>query len=261
MWATHAIIDFWSNWPILGPIEGIWRSSVIDNSNMVKFAHELFDNTGYKRGLILSAVDINTGEIVIFDETISAEHRAMAVIASASIPLMFPPVSDLNPHQMVVDGGLFSNLEMDESILKCREKGYDDEHIIVDMILCFDKVVEVEHWDLKSAKYESAYGYYKRRDALTNFYYYYEEVIRVIRGFPKVQFRHLITPKAPLGDSYVPIFDGAEEVNFLIERGLEDGEWYFGPGESGQETPRVKSTRSNFEKIRDMIRMEDQIEL
>jgi len=45
-----------------------------------------------------------------------------------------------------VDGGVFSNIEVDESILKCRENGFDDSNIIVDLILCFDKVVEVEEW-------------------------------------------------------------------------------------------------------------------
>ena len=143
---------------------------------------------------------------------------------------------------MLTDGGVFSNLELDESILKCRSKGFDDEHIILDMILCFDKVVEVETWDLKNSKYQSAHGFYKRRDAFTNFYYYYEEVIRVMRGFPNVQFRHLLSPRGPLGGSYIPIFDGVKEVDFLIKRGLEDGEWYFGPVEKGQDSPRVRSS-------------------
>lgn len=81
---------------------------------------------------------------------------------------------------------MFSNVEIDESILKCREKGFDDNKIIVDLILCFDKVVEVDEWSMRDADYESAWGIFKRRDALQNFYYYFEEVIRVMRGFPDV---------------------------------------------------------------------------
>jgi hypothetical protein len=114
---------------------------------------------------------------------------------------------------------------------------------------------------MKSAKYESAWGYHKRRESFGNFYYYYEEVIRVIRGFPKVQFRHLITPKAPLGGSYIPIFEGREQIEFLIKRGLEDGEFYFGNSTKGQDLPRVRSSISGFEKIRQIIEIEDQIEL
>ena len=111
---------------------------------MKDFIHAHFDNTTFKRNFILEAVDLNTGEVVIFDETI--KEPAWAIIASASIPLMFEPVSAIDKHQMLVDGGVFSNLEMDEAIHKCREKGYEDERIIVDFIACFDKVVEVENW-------------------------------------------------------------------------------------------------------------------
>lgn len=38
------------------------------------------------------AVDLNTGRVVIFDETVPEEFRAIAVKASASIPGFFSPV-------------------------------------------------------------------------------------------------------------------------------------------------------------------------
>ena len=176
---------------------------------MADFTHELFDNREFKRSLIISSIDINTGEIVIFDETLLPENRGWAILATSAIPVFFPPVSAINPHQMLVDGGLFANLEMDESILKCRAQGFDDEHIIVDMIQCHNNVEVIEPWDVESAKFQSAYDFNSRRDSFTHFYWFYEEVLRVIRGFPKVQFRHLLTPKGPLGGSLVPIFDGA----------------------------------------------------
>lgn len=34
VWSNNAIADFWENWPYLGVIEGIWRQSVLDNSQM-----------------------------------------------------------------------------------------------------------------------------------------------------------------------------------------------------------------------------------
>jgi predicted acylesterase/phospholipase RssA len=142
-WLSNPVNTFWEWWPVVGPLQGLWRKSLIDNTKMLDFIHHTFDNREFKRAVVLEAVDLNTGEIVIFDETVPAEHRAWAIAASASIPLVFPPISQINPYQMLVDGGAFSNVEMDEAILKCREKGFDDEHIIVDLILCFDKVVEV----------------------------------------------------------------------------------------------------------------------
>ena len=42
-------------------------------------------------------------------------------MASGSIPGAFSPVQPEGSHQVLVDGGVFSNLEMDESIYKCRD--------------------------------------------------------------------------------------------------------------------------------------------
>lgn len=127
LWLNNPVNSFWEWWPLVGPVQGLWRKSMIDNTKMIDFLHQTFDNREFKRGLVLEAVDINTGDIIIFDETISPEHRAWAIIASASIPLVFPPVNQINSHQMLVDGGAFSNVEMDEAILKCREKGFNDD--------------------------------------------------------------------------------------------------------------------------------------
>ena len=48
----------------------------------------------------------------------------------------------------LVDGGAFTNLDLSEAIIKCREKGYKDEDMIVDVILCFDKVVNIDKWTI-----------------------------------------------------------------------------------------------------------------
>jgi predicted acylesterase/phospholipase RssA len=104
-----------------------------------------------------------------------------AIMASGTIPAAFTPVELDDNHQVLVDGGVFSNLEMDEAILKCREKGFEDKDIIIDAIACFNSVVELDPWTLRESKFESAYGYYQRKRDLSSFYYYYEEIIRVVR--------------------------------------------------------------------------------
>jgi hypothetical protein len=55
-----------------------------------------------------------------------------------------------------VDGGLFTNLDLAEAIVKCRESGVKDENITVDIIMCFDKKVEIEEWTMEEAKWKSA---------------------------------------------------------------------------------------------------------
>jgi hypothetical protein len=34
----------------------------------------------------------------------------------------------------------------------------------------------------------------------------------VVRGYPHVNFRHLISPRKDLGGGYIPIFDGVDVI-------------------------------------------------
>jgi len=124
---------------------------------------------------------------------------------------------------VLVDGGVFTNLDLNEAISKCRDNGFEDENIIVDVIMCFDKVVVVEDWNKREFKYKNAYEVYNRRMEYNDFYYYFEDITRVIRGYPKVHFRHLIVPQKELGGGFLPIFDGIEKIKYLLQRGEIDG--------------------------------------
>ena len=62
----------------------------------------------------------------------------------------------------------------------------------------------------------------ERLHEYTNFYYYYEPITRVIRGYPNVHFRHLISPRVPLGGGYVPIYDGVDVNIKLMDQGEID---------------------------------------
>lgn len=44
----------------------------------------------------------------------------------------------------LVDGGIFTNLDLSDAITKCKEIVDNEEDIIVDMILIFDSPVDLE---------------------------------------------------------------------------------------------------------------------
>ena len=44
----------------------------------------------------------------------------------------------------LVDGGIFTNLDLGEAIVRCREEVDNDEDIIIDIVMCFDVPVELE---------------------------------------------------------------------------------------------------------------------
>jgi len=51
---------------------------------------------------------------------------------------------------------------MSEAIVKCKDLGYKEEDIIVDVVMCFDKVVNIENWSMDYSKFKNAYELYKR---------------------------------------------------------------------------------------------------
>ena len=114
MWMSHPITDLWSNWNFLGPLEGIWRSSLLSIKGLEQMLHENFDGKKWVRGIAIQAVDINTGETVIFDETTPQEKMVPALRGSSAIPLVFPP--QIIDDMVLVDGGAFTNLDMNEAI-------------------------------------------------------------------------------------------------------------------------------------------------
>ena len=69
IWLKFPASEIWSNWPILGPFESLWRGGVIDNSNFHNIIGSLLNNRKVERSVVIMAVDLNTGELVIFDET------------------------------------------------------------------------------------------------------------------------------------------------------------------------------------------------
>ena len=151
--------------------------------------------------------------------------------------------------------------------------------------MCFEKVVNWDEWSNTDVKFKNAYDLYKRKEYFREFYYYYEDITRVVRGYPRVHFRHLITPKQDVGGGYVPLFDGIDVTRQFLKQGYEDAEqhlnYYFmrHPEESAefsQHLPdgweethrRVKSSRQeakkstmnllSFEAIRERIATEEE---
>ena len=83
----------------------------------------------------------------------------------------------------------------------------------------------MKNWTMQEIKYKNAYELYMRKENFRDFYYYYEDITRVVRGYPNVHFRHLIAPLDKLeSESYIPIFDGVETVRKLLEMGYRDTE-------------------------------------
>ena len=125
---------------------------------------------------------------------------------------------------LLVDGSLFSTVSIGDPIERCRQEVEKDEDIIIDVILCYESLYDVEHWDKYALRFKTAFDMYGRRKAIHHFYYYEEDFLRMTRGYHDVQFRLLVAPSKPLtSKGFVPINATAEDIDLEIEQGYQDG--------------------------------------
>ena len=92
-WGLLSNDQVWKDWAI-GKISSLFvYHSVIDNTPLLNFlTDQLNQFDSIKRRFTLSAIDVENGEYVHFDQTnIDVTEVPKAAVASASIPLVFPP--------------------------------------------------------------------------------------------------------------------------------------------------------------------------
>ena len=102
-----------------------------------------------------------TGKVVIFDEDMDESLRIKAVLSSASIPFVFPPV-EIDDMQLV-DGGTFQSVNVGDPIDRCR-KEVKDFDIIVDIVLSLSVVVNIDKWYKADTTWKDALSFYLRRE-------------------------------------------------------------------------------------------------
>lgn len=86
---------------------------------------------------------------MVFDENTPRDVIGKAIQASGSLPAVFPPVN--LDGMTLVDGGVFTNLDLGDAINRCKEMVDNDEDIIVDMILIFSEPEKIQEWTLEEA--------------------------------------------------------------------------------------------------------------
>ena len=117
-------------------------------------------------------------------------ERIELIMASASIPFAFPPVPVED--MLLVDGGAFSNVAIGDPIERCREEGYNDEDIIIDVLLCYENPLILQEWDSENINWQTAWNFYNRRKSIKHYYFHTEEIQRLFRGYHDVNFRLVI---------------------------------------------------------------------
>jgi predicted acylesterase/phospholipase RssA len=153
---TDEIFVEWKKW---GPIAGFWEPSFFDDTPV----HYRINSRlrPFMKKVAYQSVNINDGTIYKFDETLDPKLQGESVAASASIPVAFQPTSSIGDLKLV-DGGTFSDLNLQDAIDRCREDTTSDSDIIVDVVMCQTDPVKIA--EVEAHTYFKPYHYYKRRN-------------------------------------------------------------------------------------------------
>ena len=129
--ATEFMVEMWQNMEA----KNLWKywdkgwydaftneTGILDSSPLKEFIESVLGNKSFYRKLIVGAVDLQTGSFLNIDaDDLEMEERATAILASASVPGVFP-ITQLRNYSLV-DGSTAWNLNLIGAIQKCYELG------------------------------------------------------------------------------------------------------------------------------------------
>lgn len=81
----------------------------------------------------IGATDIDTTNLVRYDESTTGDHLIEAVVASASVPFVFP--WDALDGYKFFDGGVVHMMDIAGGVQRCKKEGYAEKDIVIDVIM------------------------------------------------------------------------------------------------------------------------------
>ncbi len=130
----------------------LYDQSLLDNTALNKTVNTMAAQHGgiAQRDIVVGSVNFNTGLLRLFNRTefSSPKRSSDIVMASASIPLIFPPrFLDGNYY---VDGGTYSNEIIRPAIQYCLDHGYAKTEISIDIIICSPPINIISNKEIES---------------------------------------------------------------------------------------------------------------
>jgi hypothetical protein len=119
-----------------------------------------------------------------------------------------------------VDGGTFTDLNLQDGIDRCREVVEDDRDIIVDVVMCNSDPVKIN--DLPNHSFFRPYHIWKRQSEFKDFYSAMNDVMEVVKANPYVNYRYVISASEKLPGGPVPIIVKIEDIQKMYDIGYKD---------------------------------------
>ena len=149
IWKTIKEKDIYQNWSWGGPVRGLlFKPSLYDSSPFRKYLTNIIKSP--VRHFQVSATDAATGGMKVWNETTDLQTLVKAIDASSAYPGFFEPVTDIDG-RTYYDGGTSFSINIGGAINKCKELGFQESDITIDVILNSAATIK----DVDASKYTS----------------------------------------------------------------------------------------------------------
>lgn len=191
------------------------ESGIYDNTPLLNLVTGFFTQfKTLKRKTVVSSVDVNTGEYVVFDDSHPYEDLPYLTVASASIPFIFPHRHYGN--HILMDGGTVWNTNLVSAVDKCKELGHEDSDIILDIVMCGSPSID------PTTSTGNAISNFLRYYNIDSYYSGINDVLEFKKTRPNVQYRYLVMPSKPIGGGLDMLNFSPANTKPLIELGKAD---------------------------------------
>eukprot|EP00347_Sterkiella_histriomuscorum_P008922 403343227 len=221
LWKGLKTSDVYEPWT-LGWVSGLTTQRGLYNNFNLKqtLAKDLKPFGKVAKKLVVSAVDVNSGKYITFDETMPFSDLPTAVLASSSIPFLFPPTK-FQGH-LLMDGGTVWNTNMVSAVDKCKELGFSEKDVLIDILLLNQPSLSKED---RTKDLTAIENYFRRRE-IAGYYDTLSDVESFKRAQPNVEIRHLFIPSVPLSSGLGKMSFDWKDTEFMFEAGKVDAKAY-----------------------------------
>ena len=161
---------------------------------------------------------METGMFENFDsEDLDQDEYIGAIMASGAFPVFFPNIKFKN--KIWMDGGVKVSVDLPTSVIKCKNMGFDEHNIVIDVLLNDNKELKDET--------VSDFG---PLDVLYRVFeiFSYDNSMRDLeemgRIYPNVKIRYVVQPSKKLPSGPIPLNFKPDQIKTMIQMGIIDGQ-------------------------------------
>ena len=217
-WTNSANTKLYKDW-LGGLAEGLLLKGGLWNDKAVLdfLKTEMADLTVNQRWIDVGLTDVLKGTYQDFKQDgLTGDDLYNVMYAQFAQAGVFAPVEYNNTDYF--DGSTIWDLDIFSVVNQCKDQGFADADIVVDVLLTSEKTLKtVDASDYKSIqmlwRYLEVSRYYSNMDGL----------LRAQFAYPNITFRNIVAPSAEMPSSWYPLNLTADEVETIWNLGVTDG--------------------------------------